>query len=171
MQPYELTKQGRTQRETVGGIQVPIFLSKEVSYHSMMHHHHHHHVTLSAWISLTSPRHQSLSSIVSRRSSRLYISCIDTELLYIGSSWSSCLCSSQGDIIMNGLWSKIVRDDQKPSKSSLLLVEVYWQIFFVFTIFSFGPAVSVRQWPGRPGFNPRSSHTKDFKNGTWYHLA
>ena len=23
--------------------------------------------------------------------------------------------------------------------------------------------VSVRQWPGRPGFNPRSSHTKDFK--------
>ena len=30
---------------------------------------------------------------------------------------------------------------------------------------------SVRQWPGRPGFNPRSSHTKDFKNGTWYHLA
>ena len=24
---------------------------------------------------------------------------------------------------------------------------------------------------GRPGFNPRSSHTKDFKNGTWYHLA
>ena len=24
----------------------------------------------------------------------------------------------------------------------------------------------VRQWPGRPGFNPRSSHTKDFKNGT-----
>ena len=25
---------------------------------------------------------------------------------------------------------------------------------------------SVRQWPGKPGFNPRSSHTKDFKNGT-----
>ena len=25
---------------------------------------------------------------------------------------------------------------------------------------------SVRHWPGRPGFNPRSSHTKDFKNGT-----
>ena len=29
-----------------------------------------------------------------------------------------------------------------------------------------GLAVSVRQWPGRPGFNPRSSHTKDSKNGT-----
>ena len=28
-----------------------------------------------------------------------------------------------------------------------------------------GPAVRVL-WPGRPGFNPRSSHTKDFKNGT-----
>ena len=25
---------------------------------------------------------------------------------------------------------------------------------------------SVRQWPGRPGFNPTSSHTKDSKNGT-----
>ena len=25
---------------------------------------------------------------------------------------------------------------------------------------------SVRQWPGRPGFNPRLSHTKDSKNGT-----
>ena len=26
--------------------------------------------------------------------------------------------------------------------------------------------VSVRQWPGRPGFNPRSNHTKNFKK--WY---
>ena len=34
-----------------------------------------------------------------------------------------------------------------------------------------GLAVSVRQWPGRPGFNPRSSHTKDSKNGTWCLLA
>ena len=25
---------------------------------------------------------------------------------------------------------------------------------------------SVRQWSGRPGFNLRSSHIKDFKNGT-----
>ena len=30
---------------------------------------------------------------------------------------------------------------------------------------------SVHQWPGRSGFNPRSSHTKDLKNGTWYLLA
>ena len=30
---------------------------------------------------------------------------------------------------------------------------------------------SVRQWSGKPGFNPRSHHTKDFKNGTWYLLA
>ena len=28
-----------------------------------------------------------------------------------------------------------------------------------------------RQWPGRLGFNPRSSHTKDSKNGTWCLLA
>ena len=25
---------------------------------------------------------------------------------------------------------------------------------------------SVYQWPGRPGFNPWSSHTQDSKNGT-----
>ena len=38
--------------------------------------------------------------------------------------------------------------------------------------------LNVCQWPGRPGFNPRSSHTKDSKNGTqkmvlkkWYRLA
>ena len=31
--------------------------------------------------------------------------------------------------------------------------------------------IYVRQLPGRPGFNPRSSHTKDSKNGTWCLLA
>ena len=30
---------------------------------------------------------------------------------------------------------------------------------------------SVHQWPGRPGFNPKSSHAKDVKNGTWFRLA
>ena len=30
---------------------------------------------------------------------------------------------------------------------------------------------SVRQWSGRPRLNPRSSHTKDSKNGTWCRLA
>ena len=25
-----------------------------------------------------------------------------------------------------------------------------------------------KQWSGRPGFNPRSRHSKDFKNGTCY---
>ena len=34
------------------------------------------------------------------------------------------------------------------------------------THINIGIMVSVRQWPGRPGFNPRSSHTKDSKNGT-----
>ena len=24
----------------------------------------------------------------------------------------------------------------------------------------------IPQWPRKPGFNPRLSHTKDFKNGT-----
>ena len=30
---------------------------------------------------------------------------------------------------------------------------------------------SVRQWSGRQGFDPRSSHTKDSKNGTYCCLA
>ena len=30
---------------------------------------------------------------------------------------------------------------------------------------------SVYQWPGWPGFNPRSSYTKDLKNNIWYPLA
>ena len=29
----------------------------------------------------------------------------------------------------------------------------------------------VHQWCGSPEFNPRSSHTKNSKNGTWCHLA
>ena len=33
------------------------------------------------------------------------------------------------------------------------------------------PKEKVRQWSGRPGFSPRSSHTKDSKNGTWCLLA
>ena len=51
--------------------------------------HHHHQVVLLAWISLTLSHHLSLSSIDSGWSS-----CIGTELLYIGSNWSSYLCSS-----------------------------------------------------------------------------
>ena len=30
---------------------------------------------------------------------------------------------------------------------------------------------SLHQGSGRPGFNPKSSHTKDLKNGTWYLFA
>ena len=43
---------------------------------------------------------------------------------------------------------------------------------FNFLIYVYCPSgYSVRQWPGRPGFNPRSSHIKDLKNGTWCLLA
>ena len=34
-----------------------------------------------------------------------------------------------------------------------------------------GNEYRVPQWSGRLEFNPRSSHTKDSKNGTRYHLA
>ena len=36
----------------------------------------------------------------------------------------------------------------------------------IFYILYWSCEYSVRQWPGRSGFNPRSSHTKDLKNGT-----
>ena len=51
---------------------------------------HHHHVARSAQISQSLSSHPSLSSVVSGRSSFRN----GTELLYVGSSWSSCLCSS-----------------------------------------------------------------------------
>ena len=56
------------------------------------HHHHHHHVSPSAQISLTLSPHPSLSSIASARSSGLH-PVYSTELLYVGSNWSSSLCS------------------------------------------------------------------------------
>ena len=48
-----------------------------------------------------------------------------------------------------------------------------WLIFTKFGthIPDIGMIVSVRQWPRRLGFNPRSSHTNDSKNGAWYLLA
>ena len=52
---------------------------------------HHHHVVPSAQISLTLSCHPSISSIVSGRSSRLHPV---LTLLYVGSSYSSCLCLS-----------------------------------------------------------------------------
>ena len=34
---------------------------------------------------------------------------------------------------------------------------------FFFLSHTWSSGLSVRQWPGRPGFNPRSRHTKDLK--------
>ena len=41
-------------------------------------------------------------------------------------------------------------------------------LFFCILLYNrlIGLVGSVRQWFGRPGFNPRSSYTKDFKNGS-----
>ena len=41
---------------------------------------------------------------------------------------------------------------------------LYWPDYY-------NPMTTIRQWSGRPGLNPRLSHTKDFKNGTWHRLA
>ena len=43
---------------------------------------------------------------------------------------------------------------------------VYVSMYMSVYLFGWPSGSSVRQWPGRPAFNPRSSHTKDFKNGT-----
>ena len=59
---------------------------------NMLISHHHHHVMLLAHISLILSRHLSLSSIAPSWSSRLHP--VSAQLLYIGSSWSFCLCSS-----------------------------------------------------------------------------
>ena len=37
---------------------------------------------------------------------------------------------------------------------------------FKLLIITVSKQLLVRQWSGRPGFNPRSRHTKDFKNCT-----
>ena len=71
---------------------------------------HHHHVALLAPISLTLSRHPSLSSIAPERSS-----CISKELLYIGSSWSSYLCSS----MWRGPQEYIACSNSSKSKSSI----------------------------------------------------
>ena len=42
-----------------------------------------------------------------------------------------------------------------------------FEVTFVLTLVHF----NARRWSRTLGFNPRSSHTKDFKNGTWYLLA
>ena len=51
-----------------------------------------------------------------------------------------------------------------------MLILVYIYIFYIYIyiyILAHWPSgYSVRQWSGRPGFNPRSRHTKDFKNCT-----
>ena len=46
----------------------------------------------------------------------------------------------------------------------------------IFSIYGIEPGhwpneLSIHKRSGRSGFNPRSHHTKDSKNGTWYRLA
>ena len=85
----------------------------------LLSNHHHHHITVLAQISLTLSRHPSLSSIQ-------LTACIGTQLLYISSSWSSCLCSF--------LWG-ILRTTLLMSSSLLLqqcpgcLVPLIWMVF------------------------------------------
>ena len=42
---------------------------------------------------------------------------------------------------------------------------------YIYILAHWPSGLSVWQWSERPGFNPRSRHTKDFKNGNPYHSA
>ena len=48
---------------------------------------------------------------------------------------------------------------------------MYLSLYCVCVCVCVGQVGSVHQWPGRLGFNPWSSHTKDSKNDTCYLLA
>ena len=43
---------------------------------------------------------------------------------------------------------------------------IYIMLYYVIQLGHWLNEQSVRQWSVRRGFNPRSSHTKDLKNGT-----
>ena len=46
----------------------------------------------------------------------------------------------------------------------------YYYYYYYYCTVSLPSWQSVRRWSRRPEFNPRSRHTKDFKNVTWYLL-
>ena len=56
------------------------------------------------------------------------------------------------------------KKENKPFIDPIRVVD--WYYGFIYCYFFIGLVGSVRQWSGRPGFNPRSRHSKDFKNGT-----
>ena len=68
-----------------------IQINRSISNKSVWNHHHH--VAPSARISMSLSRHPSLSSIASGRSSGIHPASA-LKLLYVSSSWSSCLCLS-----------------------------------------------------------------------------
>ena len=54
------------------------------------------------------------------------------------------------------------KDATVNSASYCQLLRQYFTLFIEWTSLSL-----IHHWSGRPAFNPRSCHTKDFKNGTW----
>ena len=48
---------------------------------------------------------------------------------------------------------------------SLTSMWPFFSLNYFFRLYSWYNGYCVQQWPCRPGFNPRSSHTKDSKNG------
>ena len=81
----------------------------------------------------------------------LFYPCLQEKILYFSFSAKSLLIAKKWKLWIR--WS-----------------DCYSFIFILYLIY--WPSGSrFRQWSGRPGFNPRSRHTKDFKNSTWYFLA
>ena len=117
---------------------------------------HHHHIVLAARISLTLSRHSSLSFIALGRSSGQQPVSSHSCWMYVRAGRPAFAWPCVGIHKSTSLMSSSLLLQQCPA----CLVRLTWIVFVI-----------EGRWPGRPGFNPRSSHTKDFKNGTWYHLA
>ena len=64
---------------------------------------------------------------------------------------------------------KVIREFERIQKKicrhkmSIMFNEICIYIYIYIILLKM---VNVRQWSGRPGFNPRLSHTKDSENGT-----
>ena len=58
------------------------------------------------------------------------------------------------------------RHDDDDDDEARCQINIVFTEFIQYLTVMKGSIPRSRQWSGRPGFNPRARHTKDFKNGT-----
>ena len=75
------------------------------------------------------------------------------------------LVSSMNDLLLVQLVYIEIVVPLSWSGFTLYIIYIYLYISWICNIYTghWHNGLSVRQWPGRPGFNPRSIHTKDFE--------